>query len=72
MNKQEIRKVVNQEFGFDMKKIVLLEASKNSFGKYDYIMFDVCGIEYQMSYLYLEQRYVLHIYKCNGIVTVGE
>ena len=62
MNKQEMKSIINQEFGFATNKITLLEASKNSFGKYDYIMFEVCGIEYQMNFNYIDRRYTLHIY----------
>lgn len=50
MNKTEMKKLINQEFGFATNKIVLLEGSKNSFGEYDYIMFEVCHIEYQMNF----------------------
>lgn len=66
MNKQEMKKVINEEFGFSTSKIDLLEGSKNSFGKYDYIMFSVCGIEYQMDYSYIEGRYKLRIYESDG------
>lgn len=67
MNKQEMKKVINQEFGFATNKVVLLEASKNSFGKYDYIMFEVCGIEYQMDFNYIERKYTLRIYNNDRI-----
>lgn len=63
MNKTEMKKIINQEFGFATNKIVLLEASKNSFGKYDYIMFEVCHIEYQMNFDYITQDYKLIIWK---------
>lgn len=66
MNKTEMKKVINEEFGFATNKIVLFEGSKNSFGKYDYIMFAVCNIEYQMNYSYIEQRYILSIYESFG------
>lgn len=65
-SKQEMKQVINKEFGFAMNKIVLLEASKNSFGKFDYIMFEVCGIDYQMNYSYIEGRYKLSIYENDG------
>lgn len=63
MNKNEMKRVINQEFGFATNKIVLLEASQNSFGKYDYIMFEVCHIEYQMNFDYEEQDYKLIVWK---------
>lgn len=59
MNKTEMKKVINKKFGFATNKIVLLEGSKNSFGKYDYIMFEVCQIEYQMNFDYIDQDYKL-------------
>ena len=62
MNKQQMKKVINEEFGFSTTKITLLEGSTNSFGKYDYIMFEVCGIEYQMNLDYITNEYKLHIY----------
>ena len=65
MNKQEMKKIINNEFGFAVNKIVLLEASKNSFGEYDYIMFSVCGVEYQMSFDYMEMRYKLIVFESN-------
>lgn len=66
MNKAEMKKVINSEFGFATNKIVLLEGYKNSFGKYDYIMFSAGCIEYQMNYDYIEERYVLYVYEHNG------
>ena len=63
MNKTEMKKVINEEFGFATNKIVLLEGSKNSFGKYDYIMFEVCHIEYQMNFDYITQDYKLIVFK---------
>ncbi len=66
MNKQEMKKVINEEFGFATNKITLLESYKNSFGKYDFIMFKVCGIEYQMNFNYVSLRYELSIYESNG------
>lgn len=65
MNKNEMKRVINQEFGFATNKIVLLEASQNSFGKYDYIMFEVCGVEYQMNFDYIEMRYKLIVFESN-------
>lgn len=62
MNKKEMKDLISKEFGFSTSKINLLEASKNSFGKYDYIMFEVCDIEYQMRYLYDKFCYVLHVF----------
>ena len=68
MNKTEMKKVINEEFGFATNKIVLLEGYKNSFGKYDYIMFEVCHIEYQMNFDYIKQDYVLYILKHQRII----
>lgn len=70
MNKQEMKKVINQEFGFATNKIVLLEGSERN-GKFDYIMFAVCNIEYQMIYSFYEQRYILNVYRSNGAISFG-
>ena len=63
MNKSEMKKIINEEFGFATSKIVLLEASKDSNGKYDYIMFEVCNIEYQMTFDYSIYDYKLTVCK---------
>ena len=51
MSKQsqiEAKQVINQAFGFQQKQIVLLEMSGTSKDTFDYIMFRVCGIDYQI------------------------
>lgn len=62
MNKNEMKKVINKEFGFSTNKITLLEGYKNSYGTYDYIMFEVCGIEYQINYDYTNKEYILRVF----------
>ena len=44
--KNEIKQYINKTLGFAFNKIVLLESSMNP---YDYVMFRVCGIEYQVN-----------------------
>lgn len=63
-----MKKKINDAFGFEKSKITLLEASKNSFLEFDYIMFSVCGIEYQMNYSYTEKRYILRVFNNNGAI----
>lgn len=63
MNKSEMKKIINKEFGFAINKIVLLEAGKNANGRYDYIMFEVCHIEYWLTFDYNLFDYKLTIKK---------
>ena len=65
MNKNEMKKTINQEFGFAINKITLLEASTNRFGSLDYIMFEVCGIEYQIR-KFAGKDWTLNIYNDHG------
>lgn len=66
MNKKELKQLINKEFGFAVNKITLLEY----YGK-DYVMFDVCGVEYQMDYSYERQCYILSVYEsCKTVLNV--
>lgn len=50
--KYEAKQKVNQEFGFQINKIELLEVSGSNKYEFDYIMFAVCGIAYQAQRYY--------------------
>lgn len=62
MTNSEYKNFISSVFGFSPRKIVLLEASTNRFGKVDYIMFDVCGVEYQAHLCSVNNRYQISIY----------
>lgn len=60
---KEIKQAINKQFGFDTKKIIVLEyGGKNVFDEHSYIMFEVCGIQYQMRWNVLKDYYTLNIY----------
>lgn len=69
MNKNEMKKIINQEFGFATNKIILLEASTRHPAVYEYIMFEVCGVEYQMRKIDGED-WILVIYNDHGRVDI--
>lgn len=46
MTKTEIKSFVSKEWGFKTNQIKLLEANTH-YGKLNYVMFEVCGIQYQ-------------------------
>lgn len=60
MKKVELKKEVNKAFGFAVNKITLLEYSADKYVA-TYIMFDCCGIEYQMRRNNMFD-WVLHVY----------
>ena len=61
--KSEVKKEINNVFGFDMKKIEILEyGGINVFDKHSYIMFRVCGIDYQMHWDTMTDKYTLRVY----------
>lgn len=65
MNKQKIKKIINEECGFAPNKIILLEAFKNKFGKYEYIFFEVCAVKYCLCYCCIDHinfRYELQYF----------
>ena len=64
MTKQEMKKLINEQFGFSVNKIVLLE----SYGDGTYIMFAVCNVQYQMNYSNVRQCYILSVYDSNETV----
>lgn len=69
MNKTELKKLINYHFGFQVAKIKLLECSgKTSSGRYSYVMFEVCGVEYQMNFDYSKGHYILKVYESHGYV----
>lgn len=68
MNKTAAKKLINDEFGFSASKINLLEGSTNDYGKFDYIMFSVCGIDYQMHFDYSKGCYTLKVYDSHGLI----
>lgn len=53
MNKRQVKSQIAEAYGFNAKKIVLLEAGESN-GVLDYVMFEVCGIEYSTDFVYLE------------------
>lgn len=66
MNKQEMKQVIHEEFGFSKNKIVIDEGSQWDTGEFEYIIFSVCGIKYVMNYSSIEQHYILHVRKSYG------
>lgn len=68
MNKTSAKKLINDEFGFQVSKIDLLEGSTNAYGKFDYIMFSVCGIDYQLIFDYSKGCYILNVYDSHGLI----
>ena len=46
MKKTEIKSFVSKQWGFKTNQITLLETSAH-YGELDYVMFEVCGIQYQ-------------------------
>jgi len=68
MNKAAAKKLINDEFGFSASKIDLLEGSTNDYGKFEYIMFSVCGIEYQMNFDFSKGCYTLKVYDSHGLI----
>lgn len=48
MTNTEIKREIARRFGFNMRKIVLLEAFVDDY-LFDYVMFEVCGIQYQIN-----------------------
>lgn len=63
MKKYKMKKTINNEFGFAVNKIILFEGRKNTLGKYDYILFSVCDVHYQMSFNNKEMRYKLIVFE---------
>lgn len=61
MSKKELKFLINREFGFSIHKIVLLECDYT--GKY--VMFSVCGIQYQMRFSVMRDEYTLEVYESN-------
>ena len=47
MTKNEVKRLIASTYGFAAGKINLLEASFDENGIPDYVMFEVCGVEYQ-------------------------
>lgn len=47
MTKTEVKRLLASTYGFAASKITLLEASFDENGIPDYVMFEVCGVEYQ-------------------------
>ena len=46
MKKTEIKSFVSKQWGFKTNQITLLETNTH-YGELDYVMFEVCGIQYQ-------------------------
>lgn len=69
MEKSKIKQTINRHFGFQQSKVDLLECSTTLSGKsIDYVMFQVCGVEYQMTFDYSKGYFVLKIYDGHGYV----
>ena len=69
MEKSKIKQIINRHFGFQQSKIDLLEYSTTISGNsIDYVMFEVCGVEYQMNFDYSEGYFVLKVYDGHGHV----
>lgn len=69
MEKSKIKQIINRHFGFQQSKIDLLEYSTTISGNLiDYVMFEVCGVEYQMNFDYSKGYFVLKVYDGHGHV----
>lgn len=69
MEKSKIKQTINRHFGFQQSKIDLLECSTTLSGKsIDYVMLQVCGVEYQMTFDYSKGYFVLKVYDGYGYV----
>lgn len=69
MEKSKIKQTINRHFGFQQSKISLLEYSTTISGNsIDYVMFEVCGVEYQMNFDYSKGYFVLKVYDGHGHV----
>ncbi|MDD7039453.1 MAG: hypothetical protein PUI63_09460 [Alistipes senegalensis] len=69
MEKSKIKQIINRHFGFQQSKIDLLEYSTTISGNsIDYVMFEVCGVEYQMNFDYSKGYFVLKVYDGHGHV----
>lgn len=69
MTEQKIKQTINKQFGFQPSKINLLECSTTLSGQcLDYAMFEVCRVEYQMTFDYSKGYFVLKIYDAHGYV----
>ncbi len=63
MNKKEMKKLINKEFGFAQNKIILIDACKNQYSKTDYVEFKVCNIKYLMYFDYGNEFFRLMIWR---------
>lgn len=69
MTNSKVKNTINLEFGFQKSMITLLETGTDARGNnLDYVMFEVCGIEYQMRFDYAKSRYMLKIYDGHGYI----
>lgn len=69
MEKSKIKQIINRHFGFQQSKIDLLEYSTTISGNsIDYVMFEVCGVEYQINFDYSKGYFVLKVYDGHGHV----
>ena len=60
----EIKKQIENDIGFKRTNIILLECDGKSFysGKYEYVMFEVCGKQYQYYWDFYDDKARLYFY----------
>lgn len=60
----EIKKQIENDIGFKRTSIILLECDGKSFysGKYEYVMFEVCGKQYQYYWDFYDDKARLYYY----------
>ena len=71
-DKQRMKQIIAEEFGFQKSKIALLETSGFVGGVIEYVRFSVCFIEYAMYYDYIKCTYRLEVVDTLGLVTINE
>ena len=71
-DKQRMKQIIAEEYGFQKSKIALLETSGFVSGVIEYVRFSVCFIEYAMYYDYIKCTYRLEVVDTLGLVTINE
>ena len=71
MNKKELKQLINEEFGFAISKIEIIDCDYDRDTSYPiWISFYVCNFEYAMVYEYRE-KYVLKVIHTHGRIELG-
>lgn len=71
-DKHNLVQIINDEYGFQKSKIILLETSGFNAGVVEYVRFSVCFIEYALYFDYQKCTYRLEIVDTLDLVTINE